>query len=191
MAEQSMTATPASVTLTQEQLNQLLQAAAASAGRSNGGFTPEDLAKAFAATQKKENTQAPMVSVYNPRGETDHPKPALRAKTLQNGIELDHDTLTWEEIEALNALPAGEFRVTKANGNKVTFTVRLVRGMDGTTVERVEIHYPSKDEHRYDHRGLWDYSLEVIEAAGLKDALARLTALRTTLNAERMAAKVA
>jgi hypothetical protein len=88
----------------------------------------------------------------------------------------------WEEIEALNALPAGEFRVTKGTGNKIAFTVRMTRGADEESVESVDIHFPCKDEHRYDHRPLMDYLFEVLEAAGKTDDLRRIKALRAELN---------
>lgn len=170
------------ITITNEQLQMLIEGAAKSA---QAGMTAEDLAKAFAATQKRENPHAPMVSVYNPRGETEHPKPRLRAKTMQNGIELDQDTLTWEEIEALNALPPGDFRVAKANGVKIPFAVQFTRGMDEDTIERVDIHYPCKDEHRHDHRALVDYCLDVLESAGKTEDVERLTALRKELDGLR------
>lgn len=169
-------------TWTNDQVKTLLEAALRQA---NAGMTAKDLAEAFAATQKKENPSAPMVSYFNPRGENITARPALRAKTLQNGVEVDHDTLTWEEIEALNALPAGEFMVAKHNGQKVRLTVNVVRGFDGERVERVEIHFPSKDEHRNDHRPLFEYCLDVLEQAGLESEVTRLRALRKELNALR------
>ena len=169
------------VTLTTEQFNALL----AGRGTAPEGLTAESLAKAFATANRTENTQAPMVSVYNPRGETAHPKPRLRAKTLQNGVALQEDTLTWEEIEALNALPPGDFRVTKGTGNKIPFVVAFTRGADEDTIERVDFHYPCKDEHRYDHRPLLEYLCEVLEAAGQDADVARLKALQKELNALR------
>ncbi len=86
-------------------------------------ITAEALAAAIAKANQRENPQAPMVSVFNPRGERDHPRPSFRAKTMLNGIPLDRDTMAWEEIEALNVLPPGTFRVAKANGQKIPFSV--------------------------------------------------------------------
>lgn len=172
---------PDTITLTKEQFDALL------ASRNTGaeGLTAEALAKAFSKASRPENPQAPMVSVYNPRGETDHPRPRLRAKTLQNGVELQEDTLTWEEIDALNTLPPGEFRVTKGTGTKIPFSVKLTRGLDGESLERVDIHYPCKDDNRYDHRPLLDYCFEVLESAGLEAEVTRLKALVRELNALR------
>lgn len=169
------------ITLTKEQFDALLSS------RNTGaeGLTADALAKAFSKASRPENPQAPMVSVYNPRGETDHPRPPLRAKTLQNGVELHTDTLTWEEIEALNALPAGLWRVTKGTGSKIPFEVRFTRGADEDSIERVDIHYPCKDEHRYDHRPLLEYCFEILEQAGLDGEVTRLKALQKELNALR------
>ncbi len=170
------------ITLSKEQFDALL------AGRETpqtGVLTPEALAKAFAQANQRENPQAPMVSCYNPRGETNHPRPRLRAKTRQNGVELNEDTLTWEEIEALNALPNGEFYVTKGTGSKIKFSVKFTRGLDEDSLERVDIHFPCKDEQRYDHRPLLEYCFEVLESAGQDADVTRLKALQKELNALR------
>ena len=170
------------VTLTAEQFEALLKNRTTAPTE---GLTADALAGAFAKANQRENPQAPMVSVYNPYGETTRPRPGLRCKTNLNGIALDRDTLTWEEIEALNALPAGEFRVAKANGQKISFKVRYHRGLDEDTLERVEIEFPCKDEHRHDHRGLLEYCFDVLEQSGKSDEVGRLTNLRNELNALR------
>ena len=168
-------------TLTKEQFDTLLAARVAP----EGGLTAEALAQAFKTANTRENPQAPMVSVFNPRGETLHPRPRLRAKTLQNGVDLQEDTLTWEEIEALNVLPNGEFHVTKGTGSKIKFSVKFTRGLDEDSLERVDIHFPCKDEQRYDHRPLLEYCFEVLESAGLDADVTRLKALQKELNALR------
>lgn len=169
------------ITLTKEQFDSLL----ASRNTDGEGLTAEALATAFSKANRTENPSAPLMSVYNPRGERDHPRPRLRAKTLQNGVELQEDTLMWEEIEGLNALPAGVWRVTKGTGNKIPFTVTFTRGADEDTIERVDFHFPCKDEHRYDHRPLLDYLFEVLEQAGKDEDVTRLRALHKELNALR------
>lgn len=174
------TTTAPTVTLTFDQLKELL------ASTGTGSFSPEAIAQAFAATQKRENVVAPLVSVYNPRGERDHPKPALAAKHMMlNGIELDTDTLMWEEIEALNTLRAGAYRVTKSNGSKAPFTVEDTRGFDGVTLERRAIQFPSKDEHRYDHRSLLEYCLDVLKQNGQTADVERIVALHAELDTLR------
>ena len=173
--------------ITMDQLKELM-AAAASGGQS---LNAQDLAKAFAQTQKRENVHAPMVSVFNPRGETDHPRPPFVArKVTQNGVELNTDLLAWEEIEAINALPPGKWRVTKANGQKIPFKVEYVRGLDETTIERLGFSYPCKDENAGDHRPLFDYCVEVVEASDVPKANT-LRELKRTLDKERAAAGLA
>lgn len=172
------------VTLTREQLESLI-AAKTTPTAPSAVLSADDLVKAFAKANQKENAQAPMVSVFNPYGDNVKPRPALRCPTTMNGVKLDKDTLTWEEIEALNVLPPGEFRVAKANGQKIKFSVRHVTGLDGDTLDRVEIEFPCKDEARYDHRPLLEYCFEVLESAGRSDEVGRLTNLRRELNALR------
>lgn len=181
--------TAPTVTLTQEQLNQLLAAAASG---NKGGMTADELADAMQRSQKKENTNSPMVSVFNPRGETATPRPFFAAgRVLQNGMRLDRETLAWEEIEAINALPPGDWRVTKADGSPCAFIVKHVKGNDGVKIERLEFSFPCKDEQRESHRGLFDYCVEVLEQAGKEDEAIRLLDLRKQLNKERAAMKVA
>ncbi len=174
------------VALTMDQLKELI--AAASQGN-QGGMTADALAQAMKKVQRPENLHAPMVSAFNPRGETEHPRPAfVAAKVTQNGVALDRDTLTWEEIEAINALRPGDYRVTKSNGQRIPFTVKFVRGFDEVTVERVEFHFPCRDEHREDHRPLFEYCLEVLEQAGAADEVARLRGLKAELDQARRVA---
>ena len=181
-----MSATEASVTVTPSELRRMIDEAVRERVPSQTpAFDAEALGKAIAKANRTENPQAPMVSVYNPKGETLHARPRLRAKTLQNGVELQEDTLMWEEIEALNALPNGVFYVTKGTGNKIKFTVEYTRGADEDTIERVDIHFPCKDEHRYDHRPLLDYCFEVLESAGKDAEIVRLKGLQKELNALR------
>ena len=180
VTETETTTTAPTVTLTFEQLKELL------ATKDTGSFSPDAIAQAFAATQKRENVAAPLVSMYNPRGERDHPRPALVSKkVLLNGVELDTDTLLWEEIEALNVMRPGSYRVTKSNGTKTPLTIQDTIGFDGSTLERREIQFPSTNENRHDHRGLLEYCLDVLTQSGQTTDVDRLTALRTELNALR------
>lgn len=181
------TTAAAPIALSPEQFAQLLAAAKGNAA-SAGGFSADELAKAIAQQNQRENVNAPMVSVYNPKGETAHPRPQFTAKKVyQNGVELNRDTLTWEEIEALNALSAvpGEYRVEKADGTPVPFTIKLTRGFNENTVERVDIHFPSKDEHREGHRPLIEYAYEVLEKVGRSDDVTRIRGLKKELDALR------
>lgn len=173
-------ATAPTLSLTLDQLKELL------ATTNTQGFTPEDIAKAFQATQRHENPAAPMVTIYNPKGDRDHPKPVFLArKVTQNGVELDRDTLTVEEITAINALKPGEYRVEKANGTMQPFTVGEVKGLDGITVERKELFFPSKDDNRYDHKSLLEYCLDVMGQCKQHKDVDQIRALKAELDALR------
>lgn len=166
------------ITLTLAQLKDLIRTS-----QTDTGLTADTLAKAFAQTQQRENTQAPMVSEFNPLGDTKHPKPDfVPRRVLQNGIELEPDTLLVEEIDLLNAIRPGEYRVTKSNGVRIPFTVQDTMGFDGTTIERREVHFPSRDEHRHDHRSLVDYCLEVLAINAQHDDIKRIESSRIELN---------
>ena len=170
------------VTLSKDQFEALLSKATTAPPTQ---MTEEGLARAFAKTQRQENTMSPLVSTYNPEGERDHPKPTLRAKTTHNGVLLNDDTLTWEEVEALNALPPGDWRVSKANGVAIVLTVKHLLGNDGATLDRVEIHYPCKGDDRTDHRGLFEYCLDVLDKAGKVEEAVRLHDLKKHLDGLR------
>lgn len=55
---------------------------------------------------KKENARHPDISTYNPLGERDHPRPMLRRPVYFLGAALEQQTLTLEEIDALNQIDA-------------------------------------------------------------------------------------
>ena len=72
--------------LSAEQLKEILQ--------SNAESTRKAL--------KPEIMSHPDVSVFNPRGERDHPRPKLVHKVIFCGMELDQEELTLGEIELFN-----------------------------------------------------------------------------------------
>ena len=170
------------ITLTQEQFDTLLQS------RGTGSGSALDIAKAFATTQTRDNPNFPDRSMANPLGEREHPRPSFVAKKItQNGVVLDRELLTIEEIEALNALRPGAYRVERANGTQTPFTVNDLKGFDGTTIERREIHFPCKDENQADHKSLYDYCLDVLTQSGQSKDVERLRSLRMELNTLRKA----
>lgn len=94
-------------TLLAQVLNRLVDAQEA-----NRGISKDDLAEVLEAGSegmrralKPENARHPDVSAFNPEGERDHPRPALRRKTFMSpGMELVANELTVKEIEILNAI---------------------------------------------------------------------------------------
>src|SRR3990167_4975823 len=76
-----------------------------------------------------ENIEHPGISVYSyPEGDHARPKPDLKCKMYWIGYELRTDTLTPQEIDLLNRVQPGEFRVTKADGTGIPFRVEAKRG---------------------------------------------------------------
>jgi hypothetical protein len=85
-------------------------------------------AQAMKKALRPENEIAPGVSVYNPRGERDFPRPKptqiymlARYPICEPG---NYDTTTWTEIELLNSLKAGAYRVTKSDGTEIEVLVK-------------------------------------------------------------------
>jgi hypothetical protein len=103
-------------------------------------------AKAMRKQLRPENDTHPDVSVYNPRGERDHPRPHLVCEMYLGPYPLERDVLTWKEIELLNQLEPGLYDITKADGSVVPFHVIPRLRVDGKTVERLTIAFPCADD---------------------------------------------
>jgi hypothetical protein len=118
--------TAGAVSLTFEQLKELLSVNQASA------ITPqmvaEIAAEAAAKAKMPENRRPPLISDYNPLGERDHPRPKLKCHIYMGsapvGSPRENTTLTRDEIEALNRMGPGFFRVRKMDGSNVVVEVR-------------------------------------------------------------------
>jgi hypothetical protein len=136
--------------------------------RSNVGFTPDQFdrlidaiksnstdqveaqAQIHALAMRKqlrpENDTHPDVSVYNPRGERDHPRPQLICDMFLGPYPLERQTLTVKECELLNQLEPGLYDITKADGSVVPFHVIPRLRVDGKTIERITIAFPCADD---------------------------------------------
>ena len=114
-------------------------------------------------------------------------KPTLRCKTIWAGRELYGDVETPEEILLINQLPHGDFKVTKADGNKVKFQVRHKLDDNGN-LEEVNVWFPCKGIDKHNHRGMVSYCQQVL---GLSEpSMAELEAEVARLRAELASAKV-
>lgn len=103
-------------------------------------------AEAMKRALKPENPQSPMKSAFNPAGDLDSPRPALKAQfTLFDGIPLDGTTDTVEELELYNQLEQGEYLVDKSDGTRMPFKVRELRN-DLGELRRIDISFPYRDE---------------------------------------------
>jgi hypothetical protein len=103
-------------------------------------------AAAMKRVLKPENDPAPMVSVFNPAGDRDHPRPTLKCQfTLFDGVPIDGLTDTVEELTLYNRLVAGDYWVTKSDGTMVLFKVREHRN-DLDELQRINLWFPCRDE---------------------------------------------
>jgi hypothetical protein len=95
---------------------------------------------------KPENDPAPMMSVFNPEGDRDHPRPKLKCEfTLFDGIPIDGTTDTVEELTLMNQLVAGDYWVEKADGSLMLFKVREIHN-DLGQLRRIDLSFPCRDE---------------------------------------------
>jgi hypothetical protein len=90
-----------------------------------GGQAASTQAAADALSRGKDpsNFFAPDVSAFNPRGERDYPRPALRCK-MHLPWEAERESLTREEIELLNLLDAGDYFITRNDESRIKINVR-------------------------------------------------------------------
>jgi len=95
---------------------------------------------------RPENETHPDMSVYNPRGERDHPRPQLVCEMFLGPYPLERQTLTVKECELLNQLEPGLYDITKADGSVVPFHVIPRMRVDGRTIERITIAFPCADD---------------------------------------------
>jgi hypothetical protein len=120
--------------------------------RGNRTDQVEAEAEIHALAMKKQlspsNDTCPEVSVYNPRGERDHPRPLLQCDFFLGSYPLDRDTLTLKEIDLMNQLEPGSFEVTKGDGQVVVFHVIPRFKMDGKTLDRLTIAFPCGDNEQ-------------------------------------------
>ena len=109
-----------------------------------------------------ENKEHPGISAYSyPEGDRARPKAALKCDFFWVGYPETPETLTPGEIDALNMLQPGEYQVTKANAERIKFTVSAKYKTDGR-LESMSINFPIKDDQRHDHRSKTDYCYEAM-----------------------------
>ena len=114
-----------------------------------------------------ENVDHPGISVFNPDGDVAHPKPDLKCKFYWVGYDMRPETLTRQEIELLNRLTPGEYRVTKSDGVGIPFRVEGKKSdkLDDQGVSQLEsisIWFSCKNEARHNHMSMVSYLQQVL-----------------------------
>ena len=143
---------------------------------------------------RPENAQSPGIGAYSyPEGELARPKPALKCKVLWCGYELTTDTMRPDEIDWVNRLEPGEFRVTKADGTKIPFTVtaKHSQAFDEKTqrfkLEELNVWFPCKGEHKQNHMSLVSYCQQAVNGSipGTDELLREVARLKAEVAAAK------
>lgn len=141
-----------SVALTFEQLKELI-----AAGKSepiSAAQIADIAANAAAKAKMPENRVSPGISVYShPEGERDHPKAKLKCRMYLGACPIEGVTCTPAEIDALNALEPGLYRVEKTDGSKAVLEVRGQWNAN-KDLERLWLVIPKDDENKNAYPGL-------------------------------------
>lgn len=80
-------------------------------------------AEAIRKSQDPSNMFAPDMSVFNPRGERDFPRPQLKCRMFLPW-EAERESLTREEIELLNLLEPGEFFIRRNDESRMMVDIK-------------------------------------------------------------------
>lgn len=154
-----------------------------------GDKTREALEGFVKQWKPQENRRSPEVSVYNPLGERDHPRPQLKCQMMNGPYPIERDTLTWEEIDLLNQLEPGVFSVQRTDGSYMRLTITGERDANDT-LTKLTIRYPMANEEDNKHVPRLVPMLQQIlgMAAPSREALeAELARLQALVGAQSMA----
>lgn len=128
-------------------------------------------AEAIARLQRRENTQHPDVSVFNPQGERDHPRGRLKCKMFWVGYELERDALSAEEIDLLNRInQVGSFPFHRTDGSREQLVIDGTRNANGQW-ERLTLTFNAKGDRRHNVPPLATILREALGLGTLEDDL--------------------
>lgn len=142
-----------------------------------------------------ENKTHSGLSVFWP--DVSIPKPKLKCKFLWVGYEETAETLTPEEVVALNMLEPGEYSVTKADSKRIPFKVtpKYYDAIDAVTnrpkLEGLSVWFPCKGaEDRQNHLSKISYCRQAMGQAlpSVVELLAEVERLKRELAQERTGA---
>lgn len=124
----------------------------------------------------------PMKSAFNPEGDRDNPRPDLKCQMFWVGFKMSKDNLRRVEIELLNRIEPGAYKVTKADGKVIPFTV-IARYEDTGTLDRMNISFPCKSaDDRASHLSMESYLREALgETASTESLRAQIEQLKIKL----------
>lgn len=126
---------PANPGLTAEQLSQIVNLAG------------QNTATAMQKALKPENARAPEMSDLNPLGERDHPRPELKCKfTFGTNYPIERESCSRLEIDLLNRIIPGEYRVRETNGLTMTVNVKVRKATDMGEIMELGLEFPCKNK---------------------------------------------
>jgi len=148
------------VTIRLEDLKELLAA-------NKSGTDMEVMKEVIKAARERipENITAPLVSDTNPLGERDHPRPRLKCPMYFGGTPIGSPRssaeLTAEEIESLNVVVPGHYRVRKTDGSTQVVEVegRMNSGME---LDLLRFKIPDGDETKNSYPGLAELARQCV-----------------------------
>lgn len=108
----------------------------------------ELIANATKKANRPSNEAPPMISAFNPRGDKDFPKPALKCKMLLPW-EAEHESLTREEVDLLNLLEPMDYIVVRNDRTKVKVEVRCKYNLDSDVPSILIINHDTAFNNDY------------------------------------------
>lgn len=95
---------------------------------------------------------SPQISVYNPLGDVDHPRPKPKCAYWLRSFPIcdpgDYATVTYTELELLDQIRPGVYPVTKSDGSVVKLAVIAEYDSSGTKLTKVILDLPIGDEEQ-------------------------------------------
>ncbi len=177
-----------------KQLAQELRANPAPSEAADTASKQVELIERLITKTHPESIDHPGIGVYSyPEGDQAHPKPPLQCRMLWVGYELRTDTLTPGEVELLNRLKPGEYRVTKADGMGIPFRVSAkhsdkLDAQGKPTLEELSVWFPCKGDARQNHLSMTSYLQQALgdKLPTIEEALAELAKLKAELASAQM-----
>lgn len=97
----------------------------------------------------QENKFFPGISAFNPRGDKDFPRPALKCTMFLMSQPADQESLTREEIELLNLIEPGEYTITLVDARKILLQVTGEKRLNSEVVSKLLISHPTAFTNEY------------------------------------------
>lgn len=108
------------------------------------------IAQATRKASRPSNEAPPKISVLNPRGDKDFPKPPLKCMMLLPW-EAEWESLDREEIELLNLLEPGDYVVVRNDRTKIKMMVRCEFKLDSDVPSKLIMNHDTAFNNDY-HR---------------------------------------